>query len=226
MGATRVGIAALAAGVFAGLAAAAPAGAATIAVNGTCFLDSDTITVSGSGFAPGASVNYAFNGVTQAAGTADAAGNVAQQVPAPVLPIDSVVSTYNLTATDQSNLANVGSAQVTVTKLTASLSPQKARPRRKIKFNVRGMPPAVTVFLHYVFHGRSRATITLGRPNAPCGTMTKRRRFFPFDHPSVGIWTFQFDNKRRYSPGSRPAIRGKVQIYHAFRSSAVAPMLN
>jgi hypothetical protein len=203
----------------------APASAATIAVNGACFLESDTITVSGSGFTPGAPVNYAFDGVTQATGNADAAGSVAQQVPAPVLPIDSVVSTYNLTATDQTNLQNVGTAQVTITKLTASLSPEKARPRRKIKFNVRGMPLAKTVFLHYVFHGRSRATVTLGRPDAPCGTLTKRRRFFPFDHPSVGIWIFQFDNSRRYSSRSRPAIRGRVQIYRAFSASAAAPML-
>jgi hypothetical protein len=212
--------------IAAGLAAAAPAGAASIAVNGACFLDSDTITISGSGFTPGAPITYAFDGVTQANGTADLSGNVAQQIPAPVLPIEAVVTTYNLTATDQTNLQNVGSTQVTVTKLTASLSPQKARPRRKVKFNIRGMPPAVTVFLHYVFRGRSRATVTLGRPDAPCGTLTKRRRFFPFDHPSVGIWTFQFDNNRRYSAKSRPAIRGKVQIYHAFSSSAVAPILN
>jgi hypothetical protein len=222
-----MGIAALAAALLAGLAAAASAGAATIAVNGACFLDSDTITVSGSGFTPGAPVTYAFNGVTQANGNADQAGNVSQQIGAPVLPIDSVVTTYNLTATDQSNLANVGTAQVTITKLTASLSPEKnVRPQRKIKFNVRGMPPAVTVFLHYVFHGRSRATITLGRPDAPCGTLTKRRRFFPFDHPSVGVWIFQFDNSRRYSSKSRPAIRGKIQIYRAFASSVTAPILN
>jgi hypothetical protein len=220
-----MGIAAVATALVAGLAAAAPAGAATIALNGACFLETDTITVSGSGFTPGAPVNYAFDGVTQATGNADAAGNVAQQVPAPVLPIDSEVSTYNVTATDQSNLQNVGTTQVTITKLTASLSPQKARPRRKIKFNVRGMPPAVTVYLHYVFHGRSRATVTLGRPNAPCGTLTKRRRFFPFDHPSVGIWTFQFDNSRRYSSRSRPAIRGRVQIYHAFSSSVASDIL-
>jgi hypothetical protein len=217
-----MGIAALTAALMGGLATAATAGAASIAVNGTCFLDSDTITVSGSGFTPGVAVNYEFNGVTQASGTADLSGNVAQQVPAPVLPIDSEVSTYNLTAIDQSNLQNVGSTQVTITKLTASLSPQKARPRRKIKFNVRGMPPAVTVYLHYVFHGRSRATVTLGRPNAPCGTLTKRRRFFPFDHPGVGIWTFQFDNSRRYSSRTRPAIRGKVQIFHASAVSASA----
>jgi hypothetical protein len=221
-----MGIAALTVAIAAGLAAAAPAGAASIAVNGACFLDSDTITISGSGFTPGAPITYAFDGVTQANGTADLSGNVAQQIPAPVLPIEAVVTTYNLTATDQTNLQNVGSTQVTVTKLTASLSPQKARPRRKVKFNIRGMPPAVTVFLHYVFRGRSRATVTLGRPDAPCGTLTKRRRFFPFDHPSVGIWTFQFDNNRRYSAKSRPAIRGKVQIYHAFSSSAVAPILN
>jgi hypothetical protein len=221
-----MGIAAVATALVAGLAAAAPAGAATIALNGACFLETDTITVSGSGFTPGAPVNYAFDGVTQATGNADAAGNVAQQVPAPVLPIDSEVSTYNVTATDQSNLQNVGTTQVTITKLTASLSPQKARPRRKIKFNVRGMPPAVTVYLHYVFHGRSRATVTLGRPNAPCGTLTKRRRFFPFDHPSVGIWTFQFDNSRRYSSRSRPAIRGRIQIYPVFSASVAAYILS
>jgi hypothetical protein len=221
-----MGIAALAAALVAGLAAAAPADAASIALNGACFLESDTIAVNGSGFTPGAAVSYAFDGVTQATGNADAAGNVAQQVPAPVLPIDSEVSTYNLTATDQSNLQNVGTIQVTITKLTASLSPEKAPPRRKIKFNVRGMPPAVTLYLHYVFHGRSRATVTLGRPDAPCGTLTRRRRFFPFDHPNVGIWIFQFDNKRRYSSSSRPAIRGRVQIYRGiFSSSATAPML-
>ena len=126
-----MGIAAVAAALVVGLAAAAPAGAATIALNGACFLESDTITVSGSGFTPGAPVNYAFDGVTQTTGDADAAGNVAQQVPAPVLPIPSVVSTYNVTATDQSNLQNVGTTQVTITKLTASLSPQKAPPRRR-----------------------------------------------------------------------------------------------
>jgi hypothetical protein len=219
-----MGIAALAILAAAGLATAANAGAATIGVNGECFLDSDTITVSGSGFTPGASVSYTFDGITQASGLADLSGNVAQQIAAPVLPIDSVEHTYNLVATDQSNLQNVGNTQVTVTKLTASLSPQKARPQRKIKFNVRGMPPGVTVYLHYVFHGRSRATVTLGKPSAPCGTLTKRQRFFPFDHPSVGIWTFQFDNSRRYSSGNRPAIRGKIQIYHVRGAAASASL--
>jgi hypothetical protein len=193
-------------------------------VNGTCFLDSDMLGVSGSGFTPGAAVSYAFDGVASASGSADTSGNIAQQIAAPVLPVDSVEHTYNLTGTDQSNLANVASTQVTVTKLTASLTPQRARPRRKIKFNVRGMPPGVTVYLHYIYRGRPMATVTLGKPKAPCGTLSVRRRFFPFDNPRVGIWIFQFDHKRSYSSHTRPAIRGKVQIYHS-SSSAAASML-
>jgi hypothetical protein len=210
-----------------GLVPAAPASAATIAVSAPCFLDTDPITVTGNGFTPGAAVNYAFDGVASASGAADAAGNVSQQIPAPVLPADTLEHTYTLTGTDQTNLANVGSTQVTVTQLTAGISPQEARPSRKIKFNVRGMPPGVQVYLHYVFHGRSRGTVSLGKPAAPCGTLSVRRRFFPFDHPSVGIWTFQFDNKKRYSSSSRPAIRGKVQIFRRFRSSSArASMLS
>jgi hypothetical protein len=222
--ASLIARAGLAAAAVAGLVAAAPAGAATIAVNGTCFLDSDTITVSGSGFTPSGPVSYAFDGVTATSGSADRMGNITEQIAAPVLPVDAVEHTYNLTGTDQTNLANVATTRVTITQLTASLSPERASPRRKIKFNVRGMPPAVTVYLHYVFRGRSRATVTLGRPDAPCGTLTKRRRFFPFDHPSVGVWTFQFDNSRRYSSHNRPAVRGKVQIYRG-SSSAAASML-
>jgi hypothetical protein len=214
----------MAAAVIIGLVAAAPAGAATLAVNGACFLDSDTVTVTGSGFTPGAAVSYAFDGVTATSGTADAAGNIASQIAAPVLPVDSLEHTYNLTGTDQANLANVGTTQVTVTKLTASLSPQRARPRRKIKFNVRGMPPGVTLYLHYVYRGRSRGTVTLGKPSAPCGTLSVRRRFFPFNNPHVGIWTFQFDDKRRYSSKTRPAIRGKVQIYRTYSSATGATM--
>jgi hypothetical protein len=203
-----------------GLAAAAPARAATVAVNAPCFREGDPIGLTGNGFTPGAPVNYAFDGVGSDSGTADAAGNVSQQIEAPVLPSGTIQHTYNFTATDQANLANVATTPVLVTALTATISPTQARPSRKIKFNVRGMPPGVQVYLHYVFHGRSRGTVSLGKPAAPCGTLSVKRRFFPFNHPKVGVWTFQFDNAKRYSSSSRPAIRGKVQIYRVFRSSS------
>jgi hypothetical protein len=213
------------AAVAVGLLAAAPARAATLAVNAPCFLDTDLITVTGSGFTPGAPISYAFDGVTSASGAADGSGNITQQIAAPVLPVGTPSHVYNLTGTDQVNLANVGTTQVTVTQLTATLSPTRARPSHKVKFNVRGMPPGVQLYLHYVFHGRSKADVALGKPKAPCGTLSVKRRFFPFRHPKLGIWTFQFDDQKRYSKNSRPAIRGKVQLYRTFTSSATAAML-
>ncbi len=213
------------AAVAVGLLAAAPARAATLAVNAPCFLDTDLITVTGSGFTPGAPISYAFDGVTSTSGAADGSGNITQQIAAPVLPVGTASHVYNLTGTDQVNLANVGTTQVTVTQLTATLSPTRASPSHKVKFNVRGMPPGVQLYLHYVFHGRSKVDVALGKPKAPCGTLSVKRRFFPFRHPKLGIWTFQFDDQKRYSKNSRPAIRGKVQLYRTFTSSATAAML-
>jgi hypothetical protein len=216
---------AIAAMLVTALGAAVQASAATIQVNGACFLDSGMLTIAGSGFTPSAAVSYAFDGVASNSGAADTAGNLSQQIAAPVLSPDTIEHTYNLTATDQSNLANVGSTQVTITQLTATLTPKQAAPARKIRFSIHGMPPGVPVYLHYVYRKRSRATVSLGKPAAPCGTLVVRRRFFPMNHPSTGTWTFQFDDAKKYSTATRPAIRGKILLFRTSRSSVRAAML-
>lgn len=213
--ACKKGRLALAAGLLAALVVAAPAHAASIAVGGSCYLDTDMIIVTGIGFTPRADVTYAFDGVASGFGSADPAGDVSQQVPAPALPAGTIEHTYNLTATDQSNLTNVGTVPVRVTRLTATLSPQKARPSRRIRFAVHGMPPGVELYLHYVYKGRSRATVPLGKPSSPCGILVVKRRFFPMRNPHVGTWTFQFDDKKSYSPNTRPAVRGSVVLFHS-----------
>ena len=207
----------VAATLLAAVLAAAPAKAASVAVGGACYLDSDKIAVTGTGFSPNTTVSYAFDGVASSSGAADGAGNINQPIDAPVLAPDTLEHVYNLTVTDQSNLANVGSVQVRVTQLTATLTPQKARPTRKIRFSVHGMPPGAPLYLHYVFHGHSRATVLLGKPSAPCGVLNVRKRFFAMRHPHVGTWIFQFDDKKSYSAATRPAIRGKVVLFHTFR---------
>jgi hypothetical protein len=210
------------AAVLAGTAAAASASAATVSVTGACYLDSQMIPITGSGFTPGAAVSYAFDGVASATGTADAGGNVSQQVAAPVLPPDTFEHVFNMTVTDQSNLSNVGTAPVRISQLTAKLTPSQARPTSRIRFAVHGMPPGQLVYLHYVYRGRARATVTLGRPSAPCGVLTVKRRFFPMRRPAVGTWIFQFDNRKRYSAGSRPAIVGKIPVFHRLHSVSAA----
>lgn len=211
------------AGLVTAFAAAAPVGAATVSVKGACFIEQERITTSGAGFTPGGSVSYAFDGVTADFSPADAGGNVFTQLQAPTLDAGVLVHTFNLTATDQANPATVGGTPVTVTKFGASIHPSKARPSHRVKFAIRGMPPGVTVYLHYVLHRRVKTTATLGKPAAPCGTLIVKRRYFPFDKPGAGTWTLQFDDKKHYSSATRPAIRGKVLLFHS--SSAAASTL-
>jgi hypothetical protein len=208
------------AGLVTALCAASAASAASVSVNGTCFIEQEQITTSGAGFTPSGSVAFAFDGVTADFSPADASGSLFTTLTAPTLDSGVLVHTFNLVATDQTNPANVGSTQVTVTKFGAGIHPVDARPRRTVKFAIRGMPPRVTVYLHYVLHRRARATITLGRPAPPCGTLTVKRRYFPFHRPAAGTWTLQFDGKKHYSSATRPAIRGKVLLYHSSKAAA------
>jgi hypothetical protein len=200
--------------------ATAQADAATIGVNAACFIEGGQITAAGNGFTPGAPINYTFDGALSASGAADAAGNVSQPLTAPTLTGNTLQHTFTLAAQDQTNPAIAATVGVNVTRLTATLKPRKARPARKVKFGIHGMPPGATVYLHYVFHGKSRATRKMGKPKAPCGTLTVRKRFFPMSHPKTGTWTFQFDNKKKYSRATRPAIRGQVLLFNTFKSTA------
>jgi hypothetical protein len=57
----------------------------------------------------------------------------------------------------------------------------------------------------------------LGVAKAPCGSLTVRKRFFPVNTPKFGTWTFQFDDKKKYSKTTQPQIRGPVQIFRIFK---------
>jgi hypothetical protein len=211
-------IAAAAIGVAALVGTAAQAAqASTVAVDQPCYLSGGPISSTGTGFTPGGPVNYSFDGQPAASGVADGAGNVAQPLTAPILALGTIQHTYSLAAQDQTNPALAATTSVTVTRQVATVTPHKARPKRKVKFGIHGMPPGATVWLHYVFHGKQRYVKKLGRPKAPCGTLTVRRRFFPVNRPKTGTWTFQFDNRKRYSKQTLPRIRGPVQIFNVFK---------
>jgi hypothetical protein len=202
---------------LAALGGSADARASTIAVDAPCYLSGGPINATGTGFTPGGPVNYAFDGQLSASGTADSAGNIAQPLTAPILPLRTVQHTYSLAAQDQTNTALAATTSVTVTGRVATVTPHKARPKRKVKFGIHGMPPGGPIFLHYVFHKKQRYVKKMGTAKAPCGTLTVRRRFFPVNRPKVGTWTFQFDDKRRYSKSTQPQIRGPVTIFNTFK---------
>src|SRR3954453_2386535 len=102
---------AAAAGVAAALAAPAAAQAATVGVQGACFVSGAPVTVTGGSFTPGAPVS--IGGGAFGSTVAGAAGNFRAQVPA-ALGTTGAPKTIGITATDGANPANAGSAQFAV----------------------------------------------------------------------------------------------------------------
>jgi hypothetical protein len=213
----RVRTIALAVIGLAGLAGSSQAHAATVAVQFPCYISSAPISSSATGFTPGGPVNFSFDGQLSSSGVADGAGNLAQPLTAPILPPNIHQHTYSLAAQDQTNPAISATTQVSVTDGAATLSPSRARPRRKVRFGAWAMIPGRTVYLHYVFHGKQRYRKKLGKASPPCGKIVKRTRFFPVSKPRVGTWTFQFDNRKKYSKKTFPRTGFRVQIFKIFK---------
>jgi hypothetical protein len=199
------------------LGGAAQAQASTLAVDATCYLSGSPISATGTGFTAGGPVNFSFDGQLSASGVADPAGNFTQPLTAPVLSGNTHQHAYSLAAQDQTNPALAATVPVNVTDRVATVTPHRARPKRKVKFGVHALNPGQPVYLHYVFHRRQRFVKRLGVARAPCGSLTVRRRFFPVNRPKFGTWTFQFDNRKKYSKRTQPQIRGPVQIFHIFK---------
>jgi hypothetical protein len=202
---------------LAGLAGTSQAHAATINVDAGCYIANSPINSSAAGFTPGGPVNFSFDGQLSASGVADGAGNLAQPLTAPILPPNIHQHTFSLAAQDQTNPAISATTQVNVTDGAATLSPSRARPRRKVKVTAFALIPGKTVYLHYVFHGKQRYRKKLGKASPPCGKIAKRTRFFPVNKPRVGIWTFQFDNRKKYSKHTAPRTGFRVQIFKIFK---------
>ena len=202
---------------LAALGGTSDAQASTLAVDAPCYLENSPVSATGTGFTAGGPVNFSFDGQLSASGNADPAGNFTQPLTAPLLPGSTLQHTFSLAAQDQTNPALAATAAVTVTKLTATVKPRRARPTRKVRFGIHGMPPGQPIYLHYVFHRKQRARVKMGTAKAPCGTLSVRKRFFPMRRPAVGTWTFQFDNQKRYSKSTLPRIRGPVTIFRTLR---------
>jgi hypothetical protein len=202
---------------LAALAGTSQAQAATVGVDAGCYLSGAPINSSAAGFTPGGPVNFSFDGQLSSSGVADAAGNLAQPLTAPPLPPNLHQHTFSLAAQDQTNPAIAASTQVNVTERVATLSPTRARPRRKVKFGAYALNPGQPVYLHYVFHGKQRFRKKLGTATQPCGSIVKRARFFPVSKPRIGMWTFQFDNRKKYSKRTAPLTGFRVQIFKIFK---------
>jgi hypothetical protein len=202
---------AAAAGVTAALVAPGAAHAATLGVQGACFVTGGPVTVTGGSFTPNAPVS--IGGGAFGSTVADAAGNISAQIAAPF--VNTVApKTIGITATDSAAPGNVGSAQFQVIARPLNTNaPLNGRPRQKTTWRFSGFPAGTAIYGHYRFHGRTMKNYRFGKPTGACGTLVVRARRMPMPSSRIrrGTWTLQLDQRRHYRrSGARRVVRFRI----------------
>lgn len=183
-------------------------GAAQLATDRVCYLDQRPVTLSGTGFTPGAPYQVTLDGqpITGGTGHVDPAGGVTGTFVPKLIDQGSRVNQhrYKLVVQQGSNFA---SSKFTVTKFTADFTPGSGDPEKlRVRFSAYGFglaTPNPDVFVHYVRpNGKLKRTVRLGRAKGTCGYIarTRKRPLFPFK-AERGTWNLQFDTNGRYRRG-------------------------
>jgi hypothetical protein len=203
----RAAIAAVAAGLT--LAAAGPAQAATLTVAGTksCYRFGDSLIVSATGFTPGGPVNFTLDRQDLGTLTADAAGNVTAPLTIQTL---RGVRMRTVIATDATNPAIVAQGQFLGSALTVNVRPRNGAAGRLLRLKAAGFTTGRRLFAHVRRKGYNR-TVRIGRLKGPCRRLSVRRRVLPAGL-AAGVYTVQFDTKRRYSRNTKVRVRFSVTV--------------
>ena len=181
------------------LAAAAPAAAEpSLTPLKPCYVSaiseeqesSEAISLTGTGFTPGASVDIALDGNAAGRTTASSDGALVYGLNAPLQR--SGEREFTVTATEAGQVPATAISRVTALKVR--VKPKKAKATQTVTFSGRGFTePGVPVYLHHMLRGRNRKTVALAQPTGPCGTFKVRRKQFPMRRPRSGTWTFRFE---------------------------------
>jgi hypothetical protein len=177
----------------------------------------EPMQIVGSGFTPNAAVDVLIDGAAVASGAADPLGELEASVSAPYQ--DAGERAFTLSVVERDNPANVASTPSRVTALGMTLRPRQARPSKRVRFRGRGFTGRGPVYAHYLYAGRVRKTVRLGRPRGTCGTIFARRRQIPLRRPRTGDWTVQVDQRRDWAadPGTN-WVRLLIKVRRVFRN--------
>jgi hypothetical protein len=183
------------------LAVPAAASAATLRLDPAkpCFGTGDRLNFVGTGFTPGAIVDFTRDGDRLRADPpirADASGTVNAGLTVRKRH-GRKVRTY--AARDRSKPRNRASVRVTVSEATVAIRPTTGRPARIRRIAAVGFTTGRTLWAHVVRipSGRVLRNVRLGRLRGACHRLTTRRRLFG-GNPPTGRYLIQFDTRRTY----------------------------
>lgn len=195
---------------------AAPAQAATLTGDQACYQENEPVQMTGTGFTPNGLVNFSRDNLSFGTVSADAAGNVAARGPAPQIG-STKQRNFVIEARDATNPGIFATINPIVTRFGVTVNPRGGNPARKRRIKARGFTEGRTLYVHVRRKGRGK-NIKLGRLKRPCGTKSVRKRIFS-RRAKPGIYTVQFDTRRRYSSKTFPKVTYRVTIFRTFRRS-------
>jgi hypothetical protein len=180
------------------LVGSAAASAATLTTSPAkpCFGSGDRVTFRGTGFTPGAIVDFTRDGQP-----------VEADPPITALPdgtVNAALTVFNergveersYAATDRTNPALTAAAPVAVSELDVDMRRRGGEPGEARRIVAVGFTRGTTLWAHIVFKGRVR-TVKVGALTGECRNLSKRKRLFGAD-PPFGRHLIHFDTSRRF----------------------------
>ena len=198
--------------------ATAPAQAASLTLVGSksCYRAGDILTVNGAGFTPGGQASVTLEGRDVGTVLTDAAGNFTTPLSIGTL---KGVSTRTLIATDAANSATVAQAQFLGSALGVTVRPRNGGAGRRLRIKASGFTTGKRLYAHVV-RKRYRRNVFIGKLKGPCRTLQLRRRVLRAYTPA-GVYTVQFDTRRRYSKKTRVWVRFTVTVSPSLRGAGL-----
>jgi hypothetical protein len=204
--------------VLAAGAPAAPASAATLAANQACYVNVNPsrgtpMTIVGSGFTPGDTVDLS-GGTVFATATATPTGTVTFTTPAPELRTSELASkSTTLTATDETTAGLT--AKITVKSASLAVEPKprnvKHVARDKVTFFFSGFIPGKRIYGYYL-RRKVVAKAKFGKAKGACGLLRQKALLYPGGHPHNEQYKLVFEQTSRYSKTASPKFSGLLSI--------------
>jgi hypothetical protein len=195
------------------LAAPLAADAASLSVSKRCYGPGDKVAFSGGGYTPNGEVAFTVGGQQLGVTTANAVGEISVSLGAP--SIEGKQRTDVFTATDQTDLALVGTVKVPLTSLNVTVSPKQGNPGKPRRIKARGFTAGKVLYAHFKL-GHKRRNLKIGKLQGPCKTLNVKKQLFASNAPT-GLYNVQFDTKRKYSSKTVPQVSFLVNVFQTFK---------
>lgn len=198
---------------------ARPATSPRISVDGACYREGSSVHLTGRGFASGETVRVELSPGPDRTAATNSNGRLVSNFPAPRISSQSPPAPMHRKVRVRVEESGLGTSAATGSFLVTTLA-AATRPRlplygdipRRVSFRLSGFRSGRPIFAHWRHGHRSAGRQRLGRAHGACGELRSPKLAFRQRIAGSGRWTIQFDQRRSFSPRTRPQARISFSI--------------